>query len=107
MAARRSHSGLCDVARRRILRHDVFLEEDLRRRHWRGALPPPLRGRVGEGGRALGIATDQQHRPPPLAPPHKGEGNRQSVWTDPTPPPPVPLPSRAWRACASVPSDSR
>jgi uncharacterized protein len=40
-----------------------------------GALPPPLRGRAGEGG---GCCTRfaRQHRPPPPTPPHKGEGRR-------------------------------
>ncbi|MGD0023942.1 MAG: penicillin-binding protein 1C [Xanthobacteraceae bacterium] len=44
-----------------------------------GMLPPPLWGRGGEGGREV---THQRRlsrdasRPPPLTPPHKGEGNR-------------------------------
>ena len=35
-----------------------------------GELPPPLRGRVGEGG------VQQSTSPPPLTPPRKGEGER-------------------------------
>ena len=39
-------------------------------------LPPPLWGRVGEGGVAFGDAGVPTSRPPPPAPPHKGEGSR-------------------------------
>jgi glycyl-tRNA synthetase beta chain len=37
------------------------------------SLPPPLRGRVGEGGEQQALASDG---PPPLTPPRKGEGER-------------------------------
>src|SRR5947207_2220312 len=38
-------------------------------------LPPPLWGRVGEGGIAEQLMSGF---PPPLTPPHKGEGNPRS-----------------------------
>src|SRR5262249_22495391 len=44
-----------------------------------GALPPPLWGRVGEGGRSLSRRSVNTSRPPPLTPPHKGEGNSLSM----------------------------
>src|SRR5262249_50638831 len=39
-----------------------------------GALPPPLWGRVGEGGDAVTHRRCPTQRPLPLTPPHKGEG---------------------------------
>src|SRR5207253_11339941 len=44
-------------------------------RRGRGLLPPPLRGRVGEGGRAMSIPSG----PPPPTPPRKGEGSSLCV----------------------------
>ena len=41
-----------------------------------GALPPPLWGRVGEGGRSFVLRSFPHDGPPPLTLPHKGEGNR-------------------------------
>src|SRR5262249_56255989 len=46
-----------------------------------GLLPPPLWGRVGEGGDAVMHRRCPPRPPPPLTPPHKGEGNT------PSPPP--------------------
>src|SRR6266702_4787853 len=44
-------------------------------------LPPPLWGRAGEGWGGLGRGCRRIHsqKPPPLTPPHKGEGNKLSV----------------------------
>src|SRR5262245_14581125 len=39
-------------------------------------LPPPLWGRVGEGGPSRCAGHVNHSLPPPLTPPHKGEGNR-------------------------------
>src|SRR5579862_6805844 len=39
-------------------------------------LPPPLRGRVGVGGREIVARTCVTRRPPPPTPPRKGEGRR-------------------------------
>ena len=58
-----------------------------------GVLPPPLRGRVGEGGRGLVAPHSPFARPPPLTPPRlkgvharlrraMGEGNRPPVWRE-------------------------
>src|SRR5690349_6735738 len=47
----------------------------------RGALPPPLRGRVGEGGPEVMRKRRRNRetlRPPPLTPPRRGEGNAAS-----------------------------
>src|ERR1700730_2679870 len=45
-----------------------------------GALPPPLRGRDGEGGRT-GLRRREPQGPPPLTPPRKGEGNTpRALW---------------------------
>src|SRR5258708_33324817 len=44
-----------------------------------GVLPPPLWGRVGEGGRCCRTSCVRQLLPPPLTPPHKGEGNTPSL----------------------------
>src|SRR6516162_1790353 len=41
-----------------------------------GVLPPPLWGRVGEGGGAVMHRRCLTQSPPPPAPPHKGEGSR-------------------------------
>ena len=41
-------------------------------------LPPPLWGRVGERGSCCRANCRQQWRPPPLTPPHKGEGNGEA-----------------------------
>jgi ATP-dependent helicase Lhr and Lhr-like helicase len=43
-----------------------------------GVLPPPLWGRVGEGGGGFGGGVANASGPPPLTPPHKGEGNSPS-----------------------------
>src|SRR6478752_8197355 len=45
-----------------------------------GVLPPPLRGRGGEGGSGCCTRCMRQPLPPPLTPPHKGEGNAPSAW---------------------------
>ena len=46
-----------------------------------GLLPPPLWGRVGEGGVAVSLrALSTRLPPPPPAPPHKGEGSAASSW---------------------------
>src|SRR5262249_38342445 len=47
-------------------------------RHPLGAPPPPLWGRAGEGGGSC-CARCAKRSPPPLTPPHKGEGNRAFV----------------------------
>src|SRR5262249_60276841 len=44
-----------------------------------GLLPPPLWGRVGEGGGAVMHDHSLRRRPPPPAPPHKGEGRALSA----------------------------
>jgi hypothetical protein len=44
-----------------------------------GLLPPPLWGRVGEGGDAVMHRRCLTQSPPPLTPPHKGEGNAASL----------------------------
>src|SRR5436190_1492984 len=56
-----------------------FANVDAQSCHSLGVLPPPLWGRVGEGGGA--VRHDRCHTagPPPLTPPHKGEGNRPSM----------------------------
>jgi hypothetical protein len=41
--------------------------------------PPPLWGRDREGGMAEHVPSGF---PPPLTPPHKGEGNPRGVWGD-------------------------
>src|SRR5215472_6118791 len=43
---------------------------------WRFLLPPPLWGRVGVGGREVATRQCPIRRPPPPAPPHKGEGSK-------------------------------
>jgi ATP-dependent helicase Lhr and Lhr-like helicase len=45
-------------------------------------LPPPLWGRVGEGGRECSPVVAANSPPPPLTPPHKGEGNSPSTRLD-------------------------
>jgi hypothetical protein len=42
-----------------------------------GVLPPPLWGRDGEGGSRCVTRCVRQLLPPPLTPPHKGEGNTE------------------------------
>ena len=44
-----------------------------------GLLPPPLWGRVGEGGSCCCSNGINQLSPPPLTPPHKGEGNTPNL----------------------------
>jgi hypothetical protein len=47
-----------------------------------GLLPPPLWGRVGEGGDAArygGATGERIALPPPPTPPHKGEGSAPSA----------------------------
>jgi bifunctional non-homologous end joining protein LigD len=44
-------------------------------------LPPPLWARVGEGGEAVNKGRASTSRPPPPAPPHKGEGSAPSLLT--------------------------
>src|SRR5689334_18248844 len=41
-----------------------------------GVLPPPLWGRVGEGGSGFFTGCVRQLLPPPPTPPHKGERSR-------------------------------
>ena len=45
--------------------------------HGLGVLPPPLWGRSGEGSRRRVTRCVRQLLPPPLTPPHKGEGNTE------------------------------
>ena len=48
-----------------------------------GLLPPPLWGRVGEGGDAdeimMAPPAQEPRYPPPPTPPHKGEGSAPSM----------------------------
>src|SRR5688572_27601861 len=44
-----------------------------------GVLPPPLRGRAGEGGSSMRLWCCNTLGPPPLTPPRKGEGNTPSA----------------------------
>ena len=72
-AARRyACSGARSVAERRELAtHD--------RCEWRRAtVLLRYQGGLGEGGRSYGASRVNQLLPPPLTPPHKGEGNRPS-----------------------------
>ncbi|KAA0125023.1 hypothetical protein CIW48_04630 [Methylobacterium sp. P1-11] len=62
----------------RICRGSPFPHCGLRYSHnaSRDALSSPLWGGVGGGGGAEGTSTLDPAPPPPLAPPHKGEGKR-------------------------------
>src|SRR5260221_664308 len=57
----------------------TIIQQSVRSRCKLALLPPPLWGRVGEGGRCCCTRRVHRLRPPPLTPPDKGEGNAPSV----------------------------
>src|SRR6266536_2126708 len=81
-----------------IIKSDLRLGRESPRQEL-GVLPPPLRGRVGEGGRSLLRRCRRIEGPPPLTPPQQkgvharlrramGEGNRAERAARPNAPSP-------------------
>ena len=79
-ARRRRRPRAQGPRRRRFLRGGVmtYVGNDRYPRRSLGRLPPPLWGRVGEGGGAYGNVGASIARPPPPTPPRKGEGSTPS-----------------------------
>jgi hypothetical protein len=81
--AKRAHASIVMPIKTRLgtARRRAFAHPTLARcqRRLLGLLPPPLWGRVGEGGGAVMHRRCLTQRPPPLTPPHKGEGNALSL----------------------------
>src|SRR5258708_13169812 len=85
-AARRSSGCAAFNARRPVLPDGIDSYPRCRRAACGtlGLLPPPLWGRVGEGGGAWGNSRASTSGPPPPTPPHKGEGSTPSLSKVPT-----------------------